>query len=37
MARLNGLRYFLTFAQVNDADIHADAIADALTLSVLPG
>lgn len=30
MARLNGLRYFLTFAQVNDADINADAIADAL-------
>lgn len=29
-ARLNGLRYFLTYAQVNDPNINCDAVADAL-------
>lgn len=29
-ARLNGLRYFLTYAQVNDANLNCDTFADAL-------
>lgn len=32
MARLNGLRYFLTYAQVNDANFNCDTFADALQL-----